>query len=140
MQFIGPDAEPLSGESYVRLQPCGTKAKGFPWQAGTAEAIAWLEARARPGLTVCDVGTGTGILALVAATLGATVTAYEIHDSVREVAKANFRLNFDEWPFEWELREEYDGAQGFDLVVANLGDKGDYSLINNAGREVWTSG
>ncbi len=118
----------------IRLHPVGTKAKGWGWEPDTRAAIEWLEANVEPGMTVADIGTGTGILALVAWRLGAVVTAYESKPSVRDIAEANFDLN-DTPVF---LYGEYDGAQGFDLVVANLGDV-DYSDIMLAGNGVWTT-
>lgn len=134
--ILGPD-EPAPPDCVaVRLHPVGTKAKGWGWEPETREAIEWLEARVRPGMTVCDVGTGTGILALVAALLGAKVTAYERVNTIGAIAAANFELNGQRV----ELWGEYDGQQGFDLVVANLGAKQDYTDILTAGREIWTSG
>lgn len=133
--FIGPTAE-APDSPYVRLLPSGTKAHGWPWQAGTREAIEWLEARVKPGSKVCDVGAGTGILGLVAATLGATVIAYEKDGAVRQVAADNFKLNH----LKVKLRTKYSGAGGFDLVVANLGNA-DYEGMGilKAGKEIWTS-
>lgn len=136
MEFIGPKDKPPDG-LYVRLLPSGTKAHGWPWQEGTKEAIEWLEARVKPDSKVCDVGAGTGILSLVAAALGATVTAYEKDDAARQVAADNFKLNH----LKVKLRTKYGGGGGFDLVIANLGDA-DYEGMGilGAGLEVWISG
>ena len=119
----------------ILLHSIGTKAKGWGWEPDTRAAIEWLEENVKPPMLVCDVGTGTGILALVANWLGATVTAYESEDSIREIAAANFALN----EVDITLLGEYDGDCGFDLVVANLGNV-DYGDILTAGRKVWTSG
>ncbi len=132
---LGPDEEAPPDRIAVRLHPVGTKAKGWGWESDTKAAIEWLEGRVQPGMTVCDIGTGTGILAIVAARLGAAVTAYEQVESIREIAAANFALN----DVTVKLLGEYDDRQGFDLVVANLGDV-TYALVLTAGREVWTSG
>ena len=132
--LLRPASAP-AGEAVIRLYPVGTKAKGWGYEPETRAAIIWLEERVRPGMTVCDVGTGTGILALVAAKLGATVTAYEADAGVREIAKKNIALN----RAKVKLRGAYDGADGFNLVVANLGNV-DYQDILKAGTEVWTSG
>lgn len=136
ISFLGPTTEAVDGP-YVRLFPSGARAHGWPWQPGTREAIAWLEASVRPRMAVCDIGAGTGILSLVAAALGATVTAYEADETARQVAADNFKLN----DAQVQLRSDYDGAGGFDLVVANLG-RADYEGLGilAAGREVWTSG
>ncbi len=119
----------------IRLHPVGTKAKGWGWEPDTRAAIEWLEANVEPGMTVADIGTGTGILALVAAHLGATAVAYESNESVREIARQNFELN----EVRVLLLGEYDGKQGYGLVVANLGDV-DYGDILTAGAKVWQSG
>ncbi len=134
--LIRPAASP-AGKSIVRLHPVGTKARGWGYEPDTKAAIAWLEKRVKPGMTVCDIGTGTGILALVAARLGAVVTAYEEDGAVREIAAANIKLNNLLIP----LHGAYDGAKGFQLVVANLGNV-DYEELGilKAGTEVWTSG
>ena len=133
MRIIGLDTE--ESGFVVRLYPIGTKAKGWGYEPDTRAAITWLEQRVKAGMTVCDIGTGTGILALVAAKLGATVTAYESAADVREIAKRNITLN----QAKVMLKGAYDGAGGFDLVVANLGNV-EYGAILKAGREVWTSG
>ena len=123
----------------IRLHPVGMKAKGWGWEKDTQAAIEWLEERVQPGMTVCDVGTGTGILALVAARLGARVTAWESAERVFSIAAENITLNGLEDAV--ALHAEYDGTGGFDLVVANLGDV-DYEGMGilAAGVEVWTSG
>jgi ribosomal protein L11 methyltransferase len=109
-------------------------AYGWGYEPGTADAIRWLEERMRPGMTVADIGTGTGILAIVAARLGGEVVAYERDDRVYAIAAANRDLN----GIHFQFRGEYDGEQGFDLAVANLGDA-DYGAILTCAREVWTS-
>ncbi len=119
----------------IRLLPVGTRAKGWGYEPDTRAALDWLAERVEPGMTVADIGTGTGILAIAAARLGATVTAYEENESVRPIAMQNFGLN----EVEVDLYPEYDDRQGFDLVVANLGDVV-YAQMLTAGREVWTSG
>ncbi len=134
LHIASPDEEVAEGIA-VRLHPVGTKAKGWGWETDTRAAIEWLSDRCAPGVTVADVGTGTGILALVAAHMGSTVTAYESVEAVREIAQRNVQLN----DVNVQLLGEYDGAQGFDLVVANLGDV-EYGAILRAGTEVWTSG
>lgn len=141
--ILGPDETVPPDRIAVRLHPAGTKAKGWGWETDTCAAIEWLEERVKPGMTVCDIGTGTGILAIVAARLGGLVAAYESNDSVREIAERNFDLN-GMTPGRMPsvvLAGEYDDRQGFDLVVANLGDV-DYAGMGilAAGREVWTSG
>ncbi len=140
--LIRPAASP-AGKSIVRLHPVGTKARGWGYEPDTKAAIVWLEGRVKPGMTVCDIGTGTGILALVAARLGAAVTAYEEDGAVREIAAANIKLNGSDITLHGEWRGSSGGSVGvpYDLVVANLGDV-DYEELGilKAGTEVWTSG
>ncbi len=134
--ILGPDEPEPSDRIVVRLHPTGTKAKGIGYEKETRAATEWLEQRVESGTMVCDVGCGTGILAIVAARLGGIVVAYEIEESIRPIAMANFNLSevdVDLWP-------AYDGKGGFDLVVANLGDV-DYEGMGilAAGSAVWTS-
>ncbi|KKL71130.1 hypothetical protein LCGC14_2097970, partial [marine sediment metagenome] len=85
------------------------------------------------------IGTGTGILAILAARLDAVVTAYEESDVVRGIADTNFKLN----EVDIMLHGEWQGyvEVTYDLVVANLGnvDYGELGILK-AGTEVWTSG
>ncbi len=118
----------------IRLLPVGTKAKGWGWEPDTRAALDWLAERVQPGMTVADIGTGTGILAIAAARLGGVVTAYETLRLPRSIAADNFALN----EIDVELLGEYDGRRGFDLAVANLGDAPYGRMgVNNASRTVW---
>lgn len=122
----------------IRLHPVGKKAKGWGWEPDTQAAIEWLEEHVESGMTVCDIGTGTGILAMVAARRGARVTAYESAEGAFDIAMGNITLN--ELSSSVALKGDYDGTGGFDLVVANLGDV-DYEGMGilAAGKEVWTT-
>ena len=134
---FGPDEDAPEDLLPIRLLPVGTRAKGWGYEVETRAALAWLAEHVQPGMTVADIGTGTGILAIAAVALGAKeVTAYEQDAAVRGIALDNFALND---PRRIHLREEYDDQQGFDLVVANLGPTV-YGLMLTAGREVWNSG
>jgi ribosomal protein L11 methyltransferase len=75
----------------------------------------------KPFSSVLDVGTGTGILAILAKQLGAAqVAATEIEADSRRVARENFELN--------KVNVEMDGRQvgelnnRYDVVVANIID------------------
>lgn len=73
-----------------------------------------------PGASVLDVGTGTGVLAIVAALSGArTVVGIDVDAVALSAARENARLNglADRIVF-LDAAEEL--ASGFDLVVANL--------------------
>ncbi len=132
---IGEHVAAPEGLLPIRLLPAGTHAKGWGWEPDTRAALDWLAERVEPGMTVADIGTGTGILAIAATRLGGVITAYEQDESVRTIAMENFALN----EIDVDLYPEYDDRQGFDLVVANLGDVV-YAKMLTAGREVWTSG
>ncbi len=132
---LGPDEPAPEGLVPIRLLPVGTRAKGWGWEPDTRAALDWLAERVEPGMRVADIGTGTGILAIAAARLGGVVTAYESDEVVREIAEANFAAS----GVDVELRGAYDDQQGFDLVVANLGDVV-YARMLTAGEQVFTSG
>lgn len=85
----------------------------------TAACVAALEARPMPR-RVLDVGTGTGVLALVAAQRGAErVVGTDIDPLARAAARAHAALNglVDRVTVQTELPPP---APGFGLVVANL--------------------
>jgi ribosomal protein L11 methyltransferase len=77
--------------------------------------------RQRPGLSVLDVGTGTGILARIARARGATfIIATDIEPDALNAARANALL--DRHTVEIQiaaLAPDHWGAR-FDLVVANI--------------------
>ena len=52
--------------------------------------LEWLEEHVQPGITVCDVGTGSGILCEAAALLGAKlVVACDIDATAAQIAQKN---------------------------------------------------
>lgn len=62
----------------------------------TRMCLEWLEANIKPGITVCDIGTGSGILSETAALLGANqgsgrVIACDIDPVAVGIARANIR-------------------------------------------------
>ncbi|MDI6730748.1 MAG: methyltransferase, partial [Candidatus Altarchaeum sp.] len=67
---------------------------------------------------VLDIGTGTGILAIIAAQKGASVIGADINDKVLEIAKNNANLNNVKIEFrKSDLFENIN--EKFDLVVFN---------------------
>jgi ribosomal protein L11 methyltransferase len=80
-----------------------------------------LQEEVRPGMQVLDLGTGSGILAIAAAKLGASVTALDVSEVAVEVAHDNVGHNrlesairVDEGSIERVAGERYD------LVFANI--------------------
>lgn len=83
---------PKDGEICVRMDP------GLAFGTGSHETtrsiLEMLEESVRPGDSVLDVGTGSGILGICAMKLGgASCRAYDIDPIAVEVAKENFREN-----------------------------------------------
>lgn len=81
-----------------------------------------LEEFVHPGYVVADIGTGSGILAIAAARLGASlVYATDIDSLPRRVASENARLNGLSDLVHVEEMDEFDRkAINCDLVVANI--------------------
>jgi ribosomal protein L11 methyltransferase len=91
--FLAPSwrADPTPpGRLRLEMQPglaCGTG-----WGAATQLALEAMESRLRPGMAVLDLGTGSGILAVAAALLGAgRVYACDIDFEAASAARDRFR-------------------------------------------------
>lgn len=88
----------------------------------TAMCAALVEEYVKPGMSVMDVGTGTGILAIAARLMGAgSVIACDIDPMAVRVAAENARIN----GFEGDIRViEGDlldaGVGAFDVIIANI--------------------
>jgi len=111
--------ETTNGEIIVELDP--GMAFGTGLHPTTQLVLSALQQRVRPGIRVLDLGTGSGILALAAAKLGATVTATDISEVAVEVARENVEIN--------GLGGHIDVVHGsisvvqgqtYDLVLANI--------------------
>jgi ribosomal protein L11 methyltransferase len=112
--------QPLAGDLVIEMDPgmafgCGT-------HATTALCLSLLEKYIRPGMTVYDIGTGSGILAAAAARLGAArVLAADIDPVACKAARENAARNNVSALVsvkQCSLAELPD--QGADLVVANI--------------------
>jgi ribosomal protein L11 methyltransferase len=81
-----------------------------------------LEDRITPGMTVADIGTGSGILSLAAAKLGASrVRATDVDPLPRKIARENVALNALDAQIDVLEMDDFDAqARDCDLIVANI--------------------
>jgi ribosomal protein L11 methyltransferase len=116
------DYEPEPGETVLNLQT--GMAFGTGGHGSTHLAMKALEDELTPGARVLDVGTGTGILAIAAALLGASaVDAVDIDPAAIRVARENAESNSVATAVTVALGSVGPGEpfQGeYDLVVANI--------------------
>lgn len=119
----------IASPSEVAEEPCvyllPSNEYGY-FAADTTAAAHWLLENVKKGDTVVDVGTGTGILAILAAKCGGLVTAYEMSSEARKLAKKHFELN----RVKVDLRDSFDGKGRWDWAVVNLGAR-DAALIED---------
>lgn len=125
---VGPSWMPVAGTAgdvVIVIDP--GMAFGTAEHATTRGALRLLERAVRPGHVVLDMGTGTGLLAIAAACLGADhVVAVDRQREAVEAARANVFANGVAERV--EVREAtIDAASlsalgpgGFDIVVANV--------------------
>jgi ribosomal protein L11 methyltransferase len=106
-------------ELVVELDP--GMAFGTGLHPTTQLMLAGLQARVRPGMRVLDLGTGSGILAIPAAMLGAQVTGLDTSEVAVEVARENVEANGMTDRISVD-RGSIDAVAGcrFDLVFANI--------------------
>ena len=112
--------EAKAGEIVVELDPGA--AFGTGQHATTSLCIRALEDLVRPGMTVFDVGTGSGVLAIVAAKLGAKrVEAVDFDPVAVRVACENVRQNGAEDVVHTERSDLLKSVAGeADLIIANI--------------------
>lgn len=113
-------APPGTGRVVVELDP--GMAFGTGGHPTTRLCLTVLEQRLRPGDVVADIGTGSGILALAAARLGAArVFATDIDRLPRETAAANVKANGLDAVVSVLDTAVFDRcARDCDIVVANI--------------------
>jgi ribosomal protein L11 methyltransferase len=118
--WIEYEAKP--GEVVVGMDP--GMAFGTGHHPTTHMCLTELEKLVTPGMKVLDVGTGSGILTIVAAKLGAAhVLALDIDPFAIKATRANVKANGLQKVVKVERHElslEDSEGGGFDLVVANL--------------------
>ena len=116
----GRRLEPRAGRLALRITP--GRAFGTGEHATTRLCLEALEEEVRPGRAFLDVGTGSGILAIGAALLGAApVTGVDVDPEAVRIARANATLS----PAGASIRLHAGGPDAvrgdrFDLVAANL--------------------
>ncbi len=115
--------EPVPGEVLIRMDP--GMAFGTGTHETTAMCITMLEELIQGGETVYDIGTGSGILAIAAAKLGAgKVVCSDIDADAVRVAKENVAANQVESAVEVLqgdlLKVPSYRKNGADIVVANI--------------------
>lgn len=112
--------EPVGEEKVIALDP--GMAFGTGTHATTSMCIKKLEELVTPDCDVFDVGTGSGILAMAAALLGAkSIHAVDIDAKAVEVAKENIAQNHLENRISVAQGNLLDGTEGqADIIVANI--------------------
>lgn len=118
------------GEIVLRLDP--GMAFGTGQHPTTRLCLALLEEHVRPGGRVLDLGTGSGILAIAAALLGASeVLALDLDSTAVRVAEANAAANGVEDRVR-VLQGTLDGREAasgrYDCVVANISAEATLSM------------
>ncbi|MBI4302412.1 MAG: 50S ribosomal protein L11 methyltransferase [Chloroflexi bacterium] len=113
------DYEPAPGELVIELDPGA--AFGTGQHPTTAMCALALEELVRPGMRVLDLGTGSGILAIATAKLGAaSVLALDIEPVAVRVAQDNVIANGVGGVVVVREATIEKGLEPFDLEVANI--------------------
>ncbi|WP_102274512.1 50S ribosomal protein L11 methyltransferase [Cytobacillus massiliigabonensis] len=109
-----------SDELIIELDP--GMAFGTGTHPTTVMCIQALERTASPGDKVIDVGTGSGVLSIAAAMLGADkVTALDLDEVAVNSARLNIELNKVHHNVDVKQNNLLDGVEpGADIVVANI--------------------
>jgi len=110
-----------AGTDRIELVIDPKRAFGTGHHATTQLVIEWLEDKIRGGEQILDVGTGSGILAMVAIRLGAASALAVDNDPVAlECAQEYLRMNGFGSELELRVAAFEDLKGGFDTIVANL--------------------
>ncbi len=112
--------EPQAGDRIITIDP------GMAFGTGTHETtgmcVALAEEYVKPGMNVMDIGTGTGILAITAAHMGASeVLASDIDPMAVRVARENVRINGFDGVITCVCGDLMEKARGkADVIIANI--------------------
>lgn len=117
---IAPPWDRPGGEVVVLIEP--SRGFGTGHHQSTRLCIVLLQARSLAGMTVVDVGTGSGVLAITAAKLGATfVSAIDTDPDAVENARENIAANGVEKVVEAHVDDlTTTTVAAGDVVTANL--------------------
>jgi ribosomal protein L11 methyltransferase len=126
------DAPTPEGRFRIEVNPglaCGTG-----YHEATELCLEALERRLRPGMTVLDVGTGSGILSIAARLLGAgRVTGCDLDEDAVRIARENLaRARADAKVFRGSLESVRDAVAG--LIVVNISAAADTALAPDLAR------
>ena len=106
-------------ETVIHLDP--GMAFGTGQHPTTAMCLRALEARVQPGMSVLDLGCGSGILAIAAAKLGATrVLALDTDPQAIKSTTENASANDVSHLIEARERTLEESSESFDLIAANI--------------------
>lgn len=134
------DHEPKPGQIPIRLDP--GQAFGTGHHETTRLCLAALDRLARPGITMLDVGTGSGVLSIAAAKLGVPrIVAIDIDPVAAEIARKNCEVNGVAGAVEitaGTLDREHPGR--YELVVSNISTPANTALAPAFGRVVKPAG
>lgn len=116
---VGPDFRPCPFQVPVRISMAPGQTFGTGVHETTRIALRLLDTYVAPGMTVCDAGTGTGVLAIAARMLGAGHTVgFDISPDADEETAANAKRNGVEFEFHFGAGEGVEGQ--YDIVVGNM--------------------
>ena len=111
--------EPQEGDIIIEIDP--KMAFGTGSHASTRMCLEVIEERVTPGMHMIDVGCGTGILAIAAAKLSATVTAIDVDPVAVRTCHENIVLNGVADSVTVKLENSLEGTvEAADLIVANI--------------------